>query len=49
MSRKFTKNDFIDKSISKHGNIYDYKKNIKLIRIPYYEYDSIEKILDNEL
>jgi hypothetical protein len=30
-------------------NEFCYKKNIKLIRIPYYEYDSIEKILDNEL
>jgi hypothetical protein len=39
MSSKFTKNDFIDKSIIKHGNEFCYKKNIKLIRIPYYESD----------
>jgi len=55
MSKKITTDDFIKMSIELFTDRYNIKDNfcknndIKLIRIPYYEFDNIEKILNYSL
>lgn len=59
MSKKLTKIEILDRLNTKYNSRYDYeigdfnsvhdKKNIKLIRIPYYEFENIENIIKENI
>lgn len=51
MTKKYTTEEFIERAKKVHGEEFDYSKfiNVPLVRIPYYEFNNIEKILIEEL